>query len=189
MAKSSSTHQADTRCSLFLYPAISQPIDNSQLQQIQDGLQKIALTGQALTDSKRHFYTGKKFLDYIAYMGCSPVISFEAGDKNNHFCHIRLLHYPQAKLIHSRLQARAPICPQCKKPVKGWQENYGRIQCNYCGATSSTADFNWRKMAGASTLFIQITDIFPKEAIPQQVLLEKLAAIYPACWRYFYSCR
>ena len=32
-------------------------------------------------------------------------------------------------------------------------------------------------------------DIFPKEAIPQQLLLDELAAITKTEWHYFYSCR
>ncbi|HEB82495.1 MAG TPA: hypothetical protein ENJ11_06500 [Gammaproteobacteria bacterium] len=189
MAQGSSTHQADTRCSLFLYPATSQPVDDTDLERLRDGLRQIALISSPLQDDAQGFYTGEKFLDYIAYMGCSPTISFEADENDSSFCHIRLHHYPQATLIHSRLQARDPICPLCKKPTKDWQENSGRIQCSQCGVTSASADFNWRKMAGVSTLFIEITDIFPKEAIPQQALLDRLAAIFPANWQYFYSCR
>jgi hypothetical protein len=44
-------------------------------------------------------------------------------------------------------------------------------------------------MAGYARLFIEITDIFPKEAIPQQLLLDKLSAIARTDWQYFYSCR
>jgi hypothetical protein len=44
-------------------------------------------------------------------------------------------------------------------------------------------------MAGYAQLFIEITDIFPREAIPQQILLDKLASITDVEWLYFYSCR
>jgi len=44
-------------------------------------------------------------------------------------------------------------------------------------------------MAGYAQLFIEITDIFPKEAIPQQLLLDKLSDITNVDWQYFYSCQ
>ncbi len=184
-----STH---SNCSLFLCPEQS-VFTITDTQSFVSGLQKIGLIAQNINPqtSNQHYFTGENYLDYIAYMGCAPTIQFEAEDKNDNFCFIKLHHKQKAELICSQMQSRAPHCPNCKKPVKHWQvsKTATTIKCQLCDTTSNIEDFNWRKMAGYARLFIEITDIFPKEAIPQPLLLEKLADITKLEWRYFYSCR
>jgi len=139
----------------------------------------------------QYYFTGEKYLDYIAYMGCAPNIQFEASNDNENFCFIKIHQLTEPQLIHSQRQARAPHCPGCNKPVKNWQDKKvaSGIHCDSCGNTSNIENFNWRKMAGYAQLFIEITDIFPKEAIPQQLLLDKLMDITDTRWKYFYSCQ
>jgi len=160
-------------------------------------LQKIGFISQKINpeEAENIFFTGNKYLEYIAYMGCAPSIQFEASpnnsDNNSDFCFVKIHNYKAARLIHSKKQARAPHCPNCKKPVKNWQQDISSttIHCDLCHSTSSIEAFNWRKMAGYAQLFIEITDIFPKEAIPQQLLLDKLSNITNTGWQYFYSCQ
>ena len=187
--------QAYGQCSLFLHPNQHDFTPKKILSLITE-LQKVSLISQPLNKQNNHdYFTGDKFLDYIAYMGCAPSIQFEASsnDKNgsNDFCHIKIHHHKTAQLIYNQKPSIAPHCPDCKKPVKNWQQNKTSttIHCNLCHSTSSIETFNWRKMAGYSRLFIEITDIFPKEAIPQQLLLDKLSDISKTEWLYFYSCQ
>ena len=150
------------------------------------------------TDEKQAdiFYTGERFLEHIAYMGCSPAVQFETSDESDSFCHIRLHHYNEAVLIVSRKQSRPPQCPRCNKPVRsfdvskqGEKTTPEQISCESCHEASQPDEFNWRKLGGCARTFIEVTDIFPKEAIPQQSLLDRLAAITQTDWHYFYSCR
>ena len=182
--------QSFGQCSLYLHPAHGFILEDIQPLIIE--LQKISLISQAIYHQDGcSYFTGDKFLDYIAYMGCAPTIQFEATEDNSDFCFIKIHNYKSEKLIYSQKQARAPHCPNCKKPVKNWQDSKttSTINCDQCGTTSNIEDFNWRKMAGYAQLFIEITDIFPKEAIPQQILLDKLADITDVEWMYFYSCQ
>ena len=184
----SSTHG---RCSLYLAP--EQPDFNvDDLSSLVETLQDIGLISHKIRpqDNDTRYYSGERFLDHIAYMGCAPAIQFEADDDDEDFCSIRLHQYEKAKLIYSRTQSRAPHCPACKKPVREWQDNKtdSSINCNLCHTTSAIEKFDWRRMAGVARLFIEITDIFPKEAIPQQLLMDKLASICRTGWLYFYSC-
>ena len=189
-------NQTFGQCSLYLCPEQHDFIPDDILSFI-SALQNINFISQPINTkvSDDHFFTGDSFLDYIAYMGCSPAIQFDANsndrDDNSQFCQINILHFDSAKLIHSQTQTRAPHCPNCKKPVKNWASNktQSQIICDQCNTTSNIEEFNWRKMAGYSRLFIEITDIFPKEAIPQQLLLDKLACITDIEWQYFYSCQ
>ena len=184
----SSTHG---KCSLYLCP---QQADFSitDTPDLVPELQKIGLLAQQINPhDNNHYFTGDRFLDYIAYMGCSPAIQFEASKNNEDYCFIRLHSYRSAKLINSLVQTRAPHCPVCRKTVKDWQhtKTSSAISCTHCHTTSRIEAFNWRKMAGFARLFIEITDVFPKEAIPQQLLMDKLSSISKTHWLYFYSCQ
>jgi hypothetical protein len=183
----SSTHG---KGSLYLCP--QQPDFNlSDISCLVTALQEIGLISQKihLQQSSHHYFTGDKYLDYIAYMGCAPSIQFEAGEHDADFCAVRLHRYDTAQLIHNQAPSRAPRCPACQKPVKDWQQarNGSTICCSHCRTSSQIEQFNWRKMAGYARLFIEITDIFPKEAIPQQLLIDKLSSISKTGWLYFYS--
>ena len=184
------------KCSLYLTPEQAN-FNITNASTLIRALQDINLISQKINSSQQntHYFTGDKYLDYIAYMGCAPTIRFEAdpkdSDNNSDFCFIKIHNHQSAKLIHSQTQARAPHCPNCKKPVKNWQDSKtdSTIHCNQCHSTSNIEAFDWRKTAGYAQLFIEITDIFPREAIPQQILLDKLASITDVEWLYFYSCR
>lgn len=184
----SSTHG---KCSLYLYPQ-QYDFTVTDICTLVTALQEIGLISEKIDpqSSAHQYYGGDKFLDYIAYMGCAPAIQFEAGNDDEDFCFIKLHQYDSAKLIHSKTQSRAPHCPGCNKPVNNWQQykTGSTIHCEQCETTSGIEKFNWRKMAGYSYLFIEITDIFPKEAIPQQILLDKLTGKLKTDWSYFYAC-
>ncbi len=178
------------QCALFLCP--KDPgytlADHKQFVTL---LQNNGLISKTLPNQKNGFYVGEQFFDYIAYMGCSPTIKFEASETQQDFCHIKFHQYETAKLIVSKIQSRAPHCPSCNKPVKNWLNNKteSSINCDLCNTTANIGDFNWRKMAGFARVFIEITDIFPKEAVPQETLLDLLSEICKTEWHYFYSCQ
>jgi len=185
----SSTHD---QCSLYLCPEQT-AFNVASVSTFINALQEIGLIAQKIDTQEpgNHYFTGEKYLDYIAYMGCAPAIQFDADDKNSDFCFIKIHLYQTAELIVSKKQSRAPHCPACNKPVKNWKKTRtdSTVNCNQCNTTSNIEQFDWRKMAGYSQLFIEITDIFPKEAIPQQLLLDKLTGITDTDWLYFYSCK
>lgn len=178
--------------SLYLHPKQAD-FHVDDLSAFIHALQTIDLIAHKIDTEKteQHYFTGEKYLDHIAYMGCAPSIQFETGDTNENFCFIKIHQQAAAILIHSQKQSRAPHCPACSKPVKNWsgKKTESTIHCDLCDTTSNIENFDWRKMAGYAQLFIEITDIFPKEAIPQQILLEKLAGISGVDWQYFYSCQ
>jgi len=191
----------DRKCSLYLHPEQARftIIDISTLVK---ALQTIGLISQPIKQQQTNncYFTGEKYLDYIAYLGCAPSIQFAAShdsddqndDQNNvGFCHITIHQHKTAQLICNQKQSGTPHCPNCKRPVKHWQQQKTAItiSCHQCDSTAKIETFNWRRMAGYAQLFIEISDIFPKEAIPQQQLLEKLAIITNVKWQYFYSCQ
>lgn len=142
------------------------------------------------TKTGLRYFTGDNFLNYVSYMGCAPAIQFEPTENQADFCFVELHQYTHPKLIYSKKQSRQPHCPACNRPVNDWQQQISTttILCERCQTTSNIERFNWRKMAGYACLFIEITDIFPKEAIPQQTLLDHLTENTGTDWQYFYSC-
>ena len=188
---------AHSKCSLYLHPEhVTFNITNNST--FVETLQTIGLISHPINQQqiKNRYFTGDKYLDYIAYLGCAPNIQLEAShdsddQDSNDFCHIRIHQHKTTQLIYNQKQLNAPHCPNCKKSVKGWQhkKTATTITCNQCDTTSNIETFNWRKMAGYAQLFVEITDIFPKEAIPHQLLLDKLANITNVKWRYFYGCQ
>ncbi len=180
------------QCSLFLFPE-QHNLPIKEHSSFISALQKIRLISEKINKEKAdyEFYTGDNFLNYIAYMGCAPTIQFAASEDNATFCFIKIHHHITPRLIYNQTQTRSPQCPHCNKSVKNWQQNKTStsIHCDLCCNTSNIEAFNWRKMAGYSTLFIEITDIFPKEAIPQEFLLNQLTRISKTRWQYFYACR
>ena len=180
------------QCSLYLHPVQhTYTIENISL--FIKSLQDIDFISKKIENQAidNHYFTGTRFLDYIAYMGCSPTIQFEPNENNKNFCHIKIHLHDSEKLLVSNKQTRAPHCPNCTKPVSNWSKNKTdlTIYCEHCNTDSKIEEFNWRKMAGYSRLFIEITDIFPKEAIPQQILLENLKQQTDIDWLYFYCCQ
>ena len=186
--------QAFNQCSLYLCPA-QHDFTLDDIESFIAELQNIQLISKAINKQGNTYFTGEKYLDYIAYMGCAPSIQFEASpnskDSNENFCKVTIQQHKSTQLIISKNQTVSPLCPHCKKPVKNWQGNIvdKKIHCPQCNNTSNINDFNWRKMAGHAQLFIEISDIFPKEALPQQSLLDKLKNITRSDWLYFYSCQ
>lgn len=180
------------QCSLYLCPR-QHDFSPNKISSFISALQDIGLIAEQITTTgtDNHYLTGDKFLEYIAYLGCSPAIQFEPGTNDEPYCHINIHHLASALLIYSKTQSGTPLCPVCKKPLKNrlTDQSTSTITCRQCHSTLCFDQLNWRKMAGYAQLFIEVTDIFPKEAIPQPLLLDKLAAITSTDWQYFYSCR
>ena len=162
------------------------------IAQVALSLQHIGLIEQAIPGRDTAFYSGKKFLEYITYMGCAPHVEFRPTESSQTFCYIQLHSVSHATLIHSPKQARAPHCPGCGKPEKNWQQSLvadeTKIHCSHCHKAQPIEHYQWRKSAGMASFFIEITDIFPREAIPQKELLKALEALYQGNWQYFYYC-
>ncbi len=158
-------------------------------------LQSIQLIGDPLK-SEMQFLAGEKFLDLIAFMGCSPEIKLEPGDDDRPYCHVRLILGTASIEFHSGSQTHTPRCPHCRSPVNDWKrkisawlENGAEAlwSCEACQHKAEPWQYNWRKSAGFGRCFIEINNIFPKEAKPQQQLLDTLNSHYGVGWHYFYQ--
>jgi hypothetical protein len=168
------------------------PPDDKRLDQF---LQSIELSGKPL-EQPLHFLPGDRFLDLIAFMGCSPDINLEPGDDEQPYCAIRVQNQAETVEFHFGAHTHTPRCPECRSPVDGWRDGIHRWlqgdaaslwECSVCHRRAAPWEFNWRKSAGFGRCFIEINNIFPKEALPQAHLLDTLQAYYGIKWLYFYQ--
>jgi hypothetical protein len=60
-------------------------------------------------------------------------------------------------------------------------------QCPDCGQQGAMHSINWRKTAGFAKIFIEVTPVFPGEAIPSDKLLNLLHSFTGSSWNWFYS--
>ena len=150
-------------------------------------LQEIRFSGESLNKNENSFLVGEKFLDQISFMGCSPNIQFDNENDDGKFTFIRITTTSDITALTGK-HSFAPHCPQCKKPEKNWREllQQNQLECSNCLQTSNAWLYNWRKSAGFARCFIEITDIYPKEAIPQTMLLESLENRFQIPWGYFF---
>lgn len=155
---------------------------------VTQALQALGLAAEEIEGEANSYLVGEKFLDLVAFMGCSPSISFTPGEDSSRFTFIRVTTSPDRITALTGQHSFAPHCPACKKPVTDWRESLSdnALPCTNCGAVSPPWLYNWRRSAGFARCFIEITDIYPKEAIPQDALLSSLENINQGAWKYFY---
>jgi len=177
------THHA----SLLLYPEDPHWV-NADIEHTTQILKNIGFIANTLPEQTDQYYVGEKFLDLIAFMGCSPNIRLHSEPESDNFTHIQLINNPDEILFQSSQLTRPPHCPACQKPEKNWSEKDIHTEwiCEHCGTPSAPWLYNWRKSAGFAHSFIKITDIYPKEAIPQSGLLAELEKSHGVGWCYFY---
>ena len=175
-----------SNASLVIYPTNPNWTSDNQESLIKF-LQEVGLAGEYLNKKENSFLVGEKFLDHISFMGCSPNIKLENENGDGKFTFIRVTTTETITALTGK-HSFAPHCPHCKKPEKNWREllEDNQLVCSQCQTTSDAWLYNWRKSAGFGRCFIEITDIYPKEAIPQPSLLDSLEKSFGVSWGYFF---
>lgn len=172
--------------SLFLHPLDERW--SLSVEDLADRLHSLGFIANEIKDSSNRFYIGKQFLNQVIFLGCSPSIQFIDEHGDGKFCFITIHCYSQARLMVSAKQARPPQCPACKKVIKEW--NIVDVEqawcCPHCATASPVNAYNWKHSAGCAQIFIEVTDVFPKEAIPQPTFLQQLQDQTGTSWGYFY---
>ena len=175
-----------SNASLMIYPQDSEH-SFEDTESITSTLLENGLIGTSINNHDR-YYVGEQFLDLIAFMGCAPNIRLAPEESGETFTHVRLISTPDKITAFTSNHSHAPHCPNCKKPEKDWQKKLTteNLECANCGISSSPWLFNWRRSAGFGHFFIEISEIYPQEAIPQQNLLSALEQSHGVSWNYFY---
>ena len=172
---------------VFCAPLSSEPPTRSIMEA---RLRNIGLIGDPYRRRENSYLVGNNFLQLITFLGCSPNLRLApASEDDDHFCHVRFIGpLPRPRLLYGR-NTRPPRCPRCEQRVEQWRadlENGGRhIDCRHCGEKIAIDAPDWRRNAGAGRFFVQITEVFPGEAVPLPALMAQLRAEGDD-WDYFY---
>ncbi len=138
---------------------------------------------------------GEGFFDHLTLAGCSPHLVLEpraAGDRA--FTHLRLLEEAPPRLRVAPHRGR-PRCPGCRAPVPDWKARLAEwrsdatapVECPACGARSAAAELDWRRYGVAAPLLMEITCIWPGEAVPSDALLARLQQATGRPWDYAWA--
>ncbi len=157
-------------------------------------LGEIGLIGAPYRTEENRFLAGDRFLQLITFLGCSPYLQLEPppGGGDN-FCHVHLSEPSEQPGFLYGSNTRPPRCPNCGQPFtewkiiveRWWSRDETSPVCTGCGHAQNPMDWNWRRKAGFSRLFIGIPEVFPGEAVPVPDLLTTLQGD-EAEWDYFY---
>ncbi len=156
------------------------------------------LLGQASTNlGSNHYLVGDNFLQYVTFMGCSPYLKvYPEHEHDTDYCSAYIPDSSLTVRFVAGQQVTVPRCPLCKKAIPAgndmldtWMKDHTNkaIQCPHCNKTSMLYELDWRKNAGFFNFAIAISNIFPKEAIPGQALLDWLHSLTGCEWAYFYA--
>lgn len=158
-----------------------------ELEQFAEFLRQQGFIADRLKSNEPSYLVGDNFLEQIAFLGCSPNINLTPQDNPEKFCFIRLLCSEIITALTSK-HTHAPHCPHCKQPEKHWLDRVTptSLECSSCGKSSPSWRYNWRKSAGFGRFFIEVTEIYPREAIPQATFLSALEHYHNTRWSYFY---
>ena len=168
----------------------------STVAQMEQVLLQVGLIGKPWGEaSQQRYLIGERFLQLVTFLGCAPAIELEPTTHgNNEFCHVGISDlYPSARFM-ADTQGVSPRCPHCRKrfedwqaTIQRWQDNPAyRAQCPSCQMDLSPTELDWRQSAGFGRIFISVFNIYPREAIPTESLLQILGEATQQTWDYFY---
>ncbi len=159
---------------------------------VADVLARLGLTGAARPDVPGLYAAGDAFLSLVTFLGCAPQISLTEADarEGQPVCRVRLHRFDTTTLLASA-PPPAPRCPSCRAGVCVPPEAPfdGEIGCAGCGEEHLLHRLDWRRGAGFGRCFVEVENVYPHEAVPAEVLLERLAELSAVRWDYFYLSR
>lgn len=172
--------------SLIIHPDESNWLPESP-EKIAALLRDTGLIADRLQTEEQCYLVGNKFLELVTFLGCSPNIKLTPEHELDKYCFVRLITNDRITVLTGK-HTHPPRCPHCKKPEKNWPDRITAtaLKCSSCGQSSSPWLYNWRKSAGFGRFFIELTEIYPNEAIPQPALLDALRQQSATSWNYFY---
>ena len=163
---------------LFLYP--ENPVQQIDTQQITEDLIKQKFIGASLGD--RRFATGERFTSLLTFMGCSPHIELEPQE-NQPYCYIEI-HTTDKPVFNHGTNLKKLTCPHCKQKIQVSIDK--QLVCPKCKNELIPEQLNWRKSAFIASTWITIGNIYELEAVPSDILLNRLQKNTGERWKTAY---
>ncbi len=167
--------------SLFLYDT-THHLDIYTEDQLQSHLQN----NKFIKEHNGILIPDDQFMFLITFLGCSPNINLETKIEIQIHVNKKISAFGGESIVKL-------VCPNCKTKISQANQLISSFKDHYlwnsdcCDKDIDIQKINWRKSAGFSQSFIQINNIFPKEAIPSEGLQNLLNKFSQSSWNYFYS--
>lgn len=158
-------------------------------------LREFGLLGNPVTtDAPNRFLIGKLFLQHVSFMGCSPAVEFEPDHNDEtQWDSFTFVYVPESRakpLWVADPQMARPACPHCQKRNADWvkpcRPDENMLGCVHCKQSAPLCNWKWFDGGGCARQFICIVNVFPREAIPSDHLLQQLANATGVGWHYFF---
>ena len=156
-------------------------------------LTELQVSAAALDEAR--FSAGDGFSRHVVFAGCAPHLVFEPpSDGSLSFCHVAL-HGPfdRPRLVTGPNTAK-PRCPHCRarfddwrSRLSSWQDSDPGAHCTGCGRDWAPARLDWRGHAIAGRVLIELRNVFPGEASPSDLLLQRLEQATAQPWHYAWA--
>jgi len=169
----------ETSLFLFPLPPLEPPPERAVVVAL---LAEAGLLGAPLEGDR--YQAGSGFFRYITFAGCSPRLVLEPPAEGGWaFTHLRLRQEAPPRLRITPRRSR-PRCPGCGAPVADWKtafQSWRRdatqvVTCAACGGEHAVAELDWRRYGVAARLLVEVTRVWPGEAVPDEGLLQRLEA-------------
>ena len=178
---------------LVFYPA--QPQASLPPASLAKSLTSLGLIGEPVcADWPHRYYIGDKFLQYLNFMGCAPAVEFIPANSHqpdwSSFTYIYITAQLQlVRCLIDTMMAK-PVCPNCGKRhachAQDTEFLSEQLRCPKCQQSAPLAEWDWREFGGCARQFVSVVNVYPKEAIPADSLLQQMSTQTQLSWRFFY---
>jgi hypothetical protein len=175
-----------------LYLAPTDPQIKPALGDIHRVLTGLQIIGPPLAAAS--FSAGEGFSRHVIYTGCAPHLVMQPpADGSPQFCHV-VLHGPFARpRLVTGPNTVPPRCPACRARLvdwraqrQGWNDG-GPARCAACGHSCAPSALDWRGHAISGCVLVELRNVFPGEAAPSDVLMQRLRGATGSGWRYAWA--
>lgn len=177
--------------SLYLAPV--EPDSAPDIPTIRRLLSDLDIIAEELGPST--FRAGDSFSRHVIYAGCAPYLLMEPPqDGSLNFCHVAL-HGPftQARLV-TGFNTVKPRCPACRarfedwrSQLADWQRDNATTACTGCGQSFPPSRLDWRGHAISGRVLVELRNVFPGEASPSDLLMQRLAQETGTDWQHAWA--
>ncbi|WP_456375427.1 hypothetical protein [Thiolapillus sp.] len=178
--------------SLFLYPL--PPLEKPpEMRAVIEPLRQAGFLGKSLDENR--YAVGEGFFNCMTFAGCSPHLRLDPPVEGDwRFCHVQIhaSERPRLRMTPHRGRPRCPVCraglADWKKYLDEWKQDASqKLGCVSCGANIAVAELDWRQYGMAARCSVEIHQVYPGEALPQDGLLQLLGKLTGRDWAYAWA--